>query len=166
MSGGMKIKQYTVTWRIPVGIIEWVAHCIWKDVITEKQTGQHVAYCRKLRGKGKMSLHVTERKGSRLRIWQSQQRRKPRKTDARSKYQFCKDWITYLFSSHTLTAYNNWQEYNSVVCLGKSFCVVRLKLFREVKNGCEINSLFFVHTDTITIQMSALQQITEQLSGI
>lgn len=25
---------------------------------------------------------------------------------------------------------------------------------------------FFVHTDTIMIQMSALQQITEQLSGL
>lgn len=62
-----------------------------KKVITEKQTGQCVACCRKWRGKGEMSMHVREREGGRLRSWQSQQRKKPRKTDARSKYQFCKD---------------------------------------------------------------------------
>lgn len=59
--------------------------------ITEQKTGQLVACCRKLRGDGKMSMYVRESKGLRLRIWQNQQRKMPRKTDARSKYQFCKD---------------------------------------------------------------------------
>lgn len=110
--------------------------------ITEQKTGQLVACCRKLRGDGKMSMYVRESKGLRLRIWQNQQRKMPRKTDARSKYQFCKDWITYSAAIHWLATIIDMGTM-LLSAWGRVFCIVRLKLFREVKNGCEINSLIF-----------------------
>lgn len=97
---------------------------------------------------------VRAEKRSNLRSWQGQHKKNPRKTDARTKYQFWKDWITYWAAIYW------WPTIIDVVIILLSAWNGVLAQsdwnYSEVKNDCVINSLPFVHTDATMIQMSAL----------